>query len=418
MYGKLSDAFDAVVVKYLSHVDIPNGGSNQHEIGGLVKAGLGTRLNERCGGRGRADFAGTYVSLADGRDPIVSEGTAVWYDARAGKEGRSAEYRLYYPKNEAVDEFGAGDLLLVALCRDERLLLVCAPRGSDCERQVRAVFGIESLETSEKWSNAGIDRRHVVLPLEYVFAAVLGIVLSGGGDDGEMTKRLLDEFGGDFPKASCFSAFARRTVQADPLGSPDSALVIWQEQETHLFRLLERHLLSEQLNALMKNEWRAGVKVDEFISIAKSALNRRKSRAGLGFQNHIEKVLKVHGIRFVAQGRTERNERPDILIPSEEEYRDLKYDEKLLRMLAAKTTLKERWSQVCREADRIKTKHIITIDPSLTPSLIAEIAAHDLQLVVPSPLQTLYPQKAKLMTFADFLDEVKSLGHVCEPIFL
>lgn len=413
MYGKLSDAFAAAAVKYLSRVDIPKGGSHQHEIGGLVKAGLGALLNERSLGSNRAEFAGTYVSLDDGRDPIVSTGPAVWYDSRAGKAGRSAEYRLYYCYNEAVDEFKAGDFLLVALGRDDRLLLVCAPKGSESERQVRAVFGIESLSATERWTNAGIDEQHVILPLEYVFADVLDIELPGGGNDEEMTTRLVNEFGRRFPTSILFSAFARSTVHANAKADPDAALMIWQEQETYLFKLLEKLLVKDQVNELMSNAWKTEVDIDEFVRLAKSILNRRKSRAGLGFQNHIEAVLKAHHISFTPQARTERKERPDFLFPSEAAYHDPGYEAEKLRILAAKTTLKERWSQVSREAERIKTKHIITIDAAMTTSLIEEITAHDLKLVVPAPLQELYrPQKSMMMTFSDFLDEVKQLGHV------
>lgn len=412
MYGKLSDAFDAVAVKTLSRVDTPKGGSHQHEIGGLVKAGLGTLLHQRSRGGTRTEFRGTYVSLSDDRGPIVSSGPAVWYDARAGKEGRGPEYRLYYKDNQAVNEFSEGDLLLVALSKKDELLLVCAPPDSESERQLKAVFGIESLLTSDRWTNARVDRQHVILPLESIFADVLEIELPGTASDEELTERLVEEFGDAFPPAVQFSAFARSTVQADPLADPDTALMMWQEQETHLFKLMEKHLLKDKFKELMTSVRQSDVDTDEYIQLSKSILNRRKARAGLGFQNHIEAVLKAHHISFTAQARTERKERPDFVFPSETAYQNAGYDVSRLRMLAAKTTLKERWSQVCREADRIQTKHIITIDASMTASLIEEITAHDLRLVVPSPLQELYrPQRTKMDSFAGFLYELKRLGH-------
>lgn len=419
MYGKLSDAFDAVVVKNLSRVDTPKGGSHQHEIGGLVKAGLGALLNQRSLGSPRAEFKGTYVSISDSRDPIVSTGPAVWYDSRAGKAGRGPEYRLYYKDNDAVNEFREGDLLLVALSKKDELLIVCAPQGSESERQLKAVFGIESLSTTEKWTNAQVDQKHVILPLEYVFADVLDIELPGAANDEEMTAKLVNEFGEAFPSTVRFSTFARSTVQADPLSDPDTTLMMWQEQETYLFKLMEKQLLKDKVNELMTSVWQGGVDLDEFIRLSKTILNRRKARAGLGFQNHIEAVLKAHHISYTAQARTERNERPDFLFPSETAYQDRTYDAAKLRILAAKTTLKERWSQVSREAERIKTKHIITIDAAMTAPLIDEITAHNMQLVVPTPLQELYrPQKAKMISFADFLDEMKKLGHVDATVVL
>ena len=55
----------------------------------------------------------------------------------------------------------------------------------------------------------------------------------------------------------------------------------------------------------------------------------------------------------------------------------------------------------------------------MTAPLIDEITAHNMQLVVPTPLQELYrPQKAKMISFADFLDEMKKLGHVDATVVL
>lgn len=44
MNQKLSSIFRAALIKYLKPVDCPNQGSNQHEIGGLVKSGFGQLL--------------------------------------------------------------------------------------------------------------------------------------------------------------------------------------------------------------------------------------------------------------------------------------------------------------------------------------------------------------------------------------
>lgn len=44
MFEKLTDVFPAAAAKYLTAVDANPSKSNQHEIGGLVKAGIGSLL--------------------------------------------------------------------------------------------------------------------------------------------------------------------------------------------------------------------------------------------------------------------------------------------------------------------------------------------------------------------------------------
>ncbi len=44
MYEKLSDTFKGIAVKYLTRVDADPKKSNQHEIGGLKKAGISDLL--------------------------------------------------------------------------------------------------------------------------------------------------------------------------------------------------------------------------------------------------------------------------------------------------------------------------------------------------------------------------------------
>ena len=418
MLNKLSDAFLAAAAKYMVAVDIPKGGSNQHEIGGLVKAGIGNLLTRRCDGAEKAVFPATYIRLDDSDAPLVVKGDATWYDARHKNPSRPPEYRLYYRDNEVSNLFAAGDFLLVALSRKYELLVICAPRGSEAELKVRAIFEIENLAVSGAFTNTHVEIGKALLPLEYVFADALGVELSRS-DDESLTGILVDRFGLAFPSSREFSAFARSTLTGiDPVNHPDEALISWQDQETRLFKLLEHQIIlhDEKFRKVLSDAATGGeFDTEALLAVAKSILNRRKSRAGSGFQNHIEEILKQHRIAYTAQATTEGKERPDFLFPGEAAYHNPLYDAGLLRMLAAKTTLKDRWRQVLKEAERIDVKHLITADTMLTASQIGEMSDSNISLVLPSPLHAIYPH-APFGTFADFLDEVKGLGHVVELV--
>ena len=61
-----------------------------------------------------------------------------------------------------------------------------------------------------------------------------------------------------------------------------------------------------------------------------------------------------------------------------------------LAMLAAKSVCKERWRQILPEADRIAIKHLVTLEPGITSAQTDQMQAHDVQLIVPLPIQSSY----------------------------
>ncbi len=77
-------------------------------------------------------------------------------------------------------------------------------------------------------------------------------------------------------------------------------------------------------------------------------------------------------------------------------------------MLAAKSTCKDRWRQVLSEAERIKIKHLCTLEEGISPAQTAEMARQHLQLVVPKRIHESYreEQRRRLLTVEDFIAEV------------
>ncbi len=64
----------------------------------------------------------------------------------------------------------------------------------------------------------------------------------------------------------------------------------------------------------------------EFIALANSVSNRRKSRAGKSLELHLEHHLIEHGLRhFATQAITEGNKKPDFLFPSAGAYHDTEF---------------------------------------------------------------------------------------------
>lgn len=133
--------------------------------------------------------------------------------------------------------------------------------------------------------------------------------------------------------------------------------------------------------------------------------NRRKSRAGLALENHLEALFKAHELRFDRGKETENRNKPDFLFPGQKDYRDPSFPAARLTMLGAKSTLKDRWRQVLSEASRIETKHLLTLEPGVSANQTSEMQAKRLQLVVPTGVQKTYTdaQRCWLMDVRDFV---------------
>jgi len=148
--------------------------------------------------------------------------------------------------------------------------------------------------------------------------------------------------------------------------------------------------------------------VDAFMDFSLSVQNRRKSRAGLSLENHLSVVFTELGARHAHAALTERRSRPDFLFPGHAEYHDSAFDASKLTMLGAKSTCKDRWRQVLAEAERIETKHLLTLEAAISVNQTDEMRAQKLQLVLPEKLHGSYvsTQRAWLLTVADFVSLV------------
>ncbi|HMN95695.1 MAG TPA: type II restriction endonuclease [Phycisphaerales bacterium] len=399
MRPKLTDLFSAAAVKRLASVETSDSRSNQHEFNGVASL-------RKVFGSDR-ETVPTVFLLFDDEEVWRDEGTLTWYDARERTPDRS-EFRCYFSANDAMRRAGPGDLVLVARRTDgQGAVVIVAPRGSTAERQLAFMLGdplidarfAEAALGSGEFRNIEAVERMLV---EEIVGAV-GLATGSGADespDSTLARRAASRFGGRMPPASELSQVAREWFASDPSSDPDAAILRWMDGEEQIFRAIERPEVIARIRSGFAED------VDEFIGFATSVLNRRKSRAGTALESHVAEVLRVRGIPFEAQAQTERRSRVDFLIPGLDAYREDAVDQERVLMLAVKRTCKDRWRQVLAEASRLRTKHLLTLEPAISEHQTAEMQSHGVRLVVPRPIHGTFAetQRLWLLTVGAFVD--------------
>ena len=134
--------------------------------------------------------------------------------------------------------------------------------------------------------------------------------------------------------------------------------------------------------------------------------------AGKVLEIHIAHILDARGIEYEAQAKTENGKKPDFLFPSQAAYEDPAFPEEQLRMLASKTSIKDRFRQVADEANRIRDKHLFTLTPGdVTHPKLAQLDELHIHLVMPKVVKESYDDliQGETMTFSRFIEEVQGL---------
>lgn len=191
--------------------------------------------------------------------------------------------------------------------------------------------------------------------------------------------------------------------------TPDFRLMTRRKCEYEIFKSVEEAI---ELPFIKKGF----ASVEEFVTKAQTILQRRKARAGRSLELHTKEILVEEGLKegkdFSHQPESDPDKRPDFLFPSEKAYKDKNFPETKLRMLAVKTTCRDRWRQVINEADRIKTKHLLTLQEGVSKSQFREMARADIKLVVPETLMHFYPKvvQPQLQNLESFIGDIRLLN--------
>jgi EcoRII C terminal len=387
----LSALFTGTACKYLSRVDANAQVSNQHEIGS-------NKFIDFLGNPGSSKqyFDAIYVLFDSNRDePDICEDTVTWYDTRLNQPHRAAEYRLYYRDNVVTEQMLEGDFCLVGRLSNGKVLIALARPGSEDEYRLRHLF---ELEVSERWS-VSAQVRDVQINLAYSqILSALGIELPEANDID--VEKIIHVFNGTFPTTKAFSSLARKSLEkaVSARDDPDDALERWMQFEERMFRALEKVVVQKTLDKKFEH-------VDAFISFSLSVQNRRKSRAGHALENHLSAVFEANEIAYIRGAQTENRSKPDFLFPDLKSYQDLNVSSPPLRMLAAKTTCKDRWRQILSEAARIPEKHLFTLETAISGNQMQEMSANRVVLVTTPSIRNTYQKddQGQVLSLADFI---------------
>lgn len=186
-----------------------------------------------------------------------------------------------------------------------------------------------------------------------------------------------------FPDTRELSLFASNLYNAtygitdpDVLATPDTYLTKWLDTETELFYQFEEKFYRPVYTSPFGS-------LKAISDFANSFLNRRKSRVGKSLEHHLARVFTTAQLRFDEQKPTEGNKKPDFMFPGIEEYHNFEFPADDLTFLGAKTTCKDRWRQVLNEANRIESKYLFTLQPSISANQLQEMKDERLTLVIP-----------------------------------
>ena len=391
--GYLSDYFVGVAAKVLSQVEVDFTKSNQREFNGVAN------LKKIFGTEKQKFDAKIFYMNDDDDEPVMDTCSVTWYDARKAHKTRT-EFRLYYEKTKASDCAAVDDILFIGLRPNGTLTIIIAESNSSISRQLIWLFGVDIRNIFSIRDDFSTENYR----LNFVSMMILEkLEISIEYSEEIYLEDMIQKFGCQFPSTSEFSAYARSTLKdMSPLDDPDIVLMKWIEREELLFRTFEKHIVSSKLSSGFNDD------VDEFFRFALSTMNRRKSRAGHALENHVEQIFISRNIKYERNQVTENKSKPDFIFPDIKSYRDEKFEVTQLTMLGVKSTCKDRWRQVLSEADRIKEKHLLTLEASISINQTNEMKNRNLQLVIPKPIHETYSaeQQNYIMSIFDFIEMV------------
>lgn len=200
---------------------------------------------------------------------------------------------------------------------------------------------------------------------------------------------------------NCYNGAYKITSQIIK-ANPDKEILNWLNAEFQLFKVIENDRYNSRIQTPFKT-------VEELVETANTILNRRKSRAGKSLEHHLSEIFKTFEIAFATQATTEDNKKPDFLFPNVEAYNNINFNSKKLVVLASKTTCKDRWRQILNEADRVKTKHLFTLQQGISKNQLEEMYKYNVCLVVPKPYLTSFPAdfRERILTLDSFVKHIE-----------
>lgn len=321
------------------------------------------------------------------QDDFETESRFIYYGVGTRDEYRLTRFGRGFPY---LNDENIGDLLIITKRADDYYDAFVLHHDEDIETFFAAV-NMSSTDTN------GIIPRQQIQTAEEILL--------------ECFRTFIRAQQAEFPLSVDLSARARHCYNnaygidaRHILANPDSDLLKWIEAEYQLFKEFENDRYATRIQTPFRS-------VEELVGIANTILNRRKSRAGKSLEHHLSEVFSTFNLAYQTQVTTEGNKKPDFLFPGIEDYRNPAFDENKLIVLAAKTTCKDRWRQILNEADRVRTKHLFTLQQGISSNQLEEMYRYNVCLVVPRPYLTSFPQeyRGRILSLGDFLTRIKAV---------
>lgn len=434
-WGSIKDEFKGFAWKRLSDHEVNPEVSNGHEFQGV------SSLRKVLGDTGLHEIPTDYYLIGDDEfsRPSVEEvisSTASWYDSRRDDPSRSAEWRLYYPAPAGNIQVKclARDLMIIGLRRSERLAVFLVQAGGSSE----AAF-INLLQMNEQGSQSSRGTFYLDAHEDDVGVAAAELIeflaVSMGQfeawnapppfpvpepvtseEEGirKISDAMIKRWPGRLGTCEQVCDLVVREIpfaQEDLKREPDAALLSWLEAAETAYRVWEESSLSNFIGNLRDDRTVSNVELANRISKEWMSLRQsRVSRAGKMMELFLCGIFDACGLRYNWGARIEGGKLPDFVFPSAQEYADESFSASNLRILGAKTSLKERWRQILSEGDRVLKKHGVTRDISVTPAMFKQMREASFYVVIPAGLKSQYIRAERnLITLSDFVDEVRSV---------
>lgn len=185
----------------------------------------------------------------------------------------------------------------------------------------------------------------------------------------------------------------------------DKRLIRRRDCEFELFQSLEEAVELPRAQAGFST-------IADFLSAAQTVLQRRKARSGKSLELHLREILLEEefqeGLDFTYQPKAGNN--PDFLFPNEAAYVDDAFPRHRVRMLAVKTTFRDRWRQVTEECSDLPARHLLTLQEGVSEDQFRLITNAGIRLVVPEKQMRSYKKSIRphLLSVEGFMAEVRT----------
>ncbi|MDM9630227.1 type II restriction endonuclease [Robiginitalea aurantiaca] len=371
--------------KFITANDVGDTGS--HQYGFHIHKGAWNLLFDKPGEKG--SNKDRFVTI-NWQNEFETDSRFIYYGVKTRNEYRITRFGKGFP---FLGPDNVGDLLILSKIEEDYYEAFVLSSDEEIENFFEA-FNISSNETN------------AIIPKQGVFTDLFGLE--------NCFIDYIRNLNVDFPNTFELADAARNCyvntfgLNGDKIkNNPDRIVINWLEAEYDLFKLIE----NDRYSHLIKKPFSS---VEELVIIANSILNRRKSRAGKSLEHHLEKIFKVSNLEFETQVITENNEKPDFIFPGGDAYQNINFNTSKLKMLACKTTCKDRWRQVLNEADRIPVKHLFTLQQGISENQLDQMKKYGVKLVVPKEYKKSFPVKHRpdLLTLSDFINEIRGVQSV------